>query len=198
MYVRGRAPPPPGGCAPPGTRSGRGAWPLGSPGGCCGAPPPAWRGVAAPAGRGAARHGAAPACAHCHGVQGHAGRRRTRRRGILFAPEGVLDYMGRHPRGTHGRPRSHAGRGGVSLAESVYARRLLALHARAARSTVPMRLRAYVQFPRYCPAPPRPQSALGARLQHPRCRKFGIFACEGAGAAPLHASRLAARVDGVF
>jgi glycyl-tRNA synthetase len=38
----------------------------------------------------------------------------------------------------------------------VYARRLLALHARAARSTIPMRLRAYVQFPRYCPAPPRP------------------------------------------
>ena len=66
------------------------------------------------------------AARHCHGVQRHAGRRRTRRRGILFAPEDALDYMGCHPRGTRGRPRSHAGRGGASLpvlAESVYARR---------------------------------------------------------------------------
>ena len=114
VSVRGRASPP-GGCTPPGTRSGREAWPLGPFGGVAAARPPAGRGASAPAGRGAVRHGAAPACAHCHGVQGHAGRRRKCRRGILFAPDDALDYMGCHPRGTRGRPRSHAGRGGASL-----------------------------------------------------------------------------------
>ena len=43
------------------------------------------------------------------------------------------------------------------------------------------------------PAPPRPQSALGApsHAAIPDARNFGIFACEGAGGAPLH--RLPAR-----
>ena len=184
MSVSGRAPPP-SGCAPPGTRSGREAWPLGPFGGVAAARPPAGRGASAPAGRGAVRHGAAPACAHCHGVQGHAGRRRKCRRGILFAPEDALDYMGCHPRGTRGRPRSHAGRGGASrpVTGRVGVRPSLSCITRPcrARYSWPMRLRAYAQLlwvPSSAPAP-----SVGSRrpveCSHPRRRKFRHFCLRG-------------------
>ena len=196
MSVSGRAPPT-SGCAPPGTRSGREAWPLGPFGGVAAARPPAGRGASAPAGRGAVRHGAAPACAHCHGVQGHAGRRRKCRRGILFAPEDALDYMGCHPRGTRSRPRSHAGRGGASLPVTgrVGVRPSLTCITRPcrARYSWPMHLRAYALLLWVLSSAPAP--SVGSRrpvaCSHPRCRNFRKCACEGAGAAPLH--RLPAR-----
>ena len=183
MSVSGRAPPP-GGCAPPGTRSGREAWPLGPFGGVAAARPPA--------GRGAVRHGAAPACAHCHGVQGHAGRRRKCRRGILFAPDDALDYMGCHPRGTRGRPRSHAGRGGASLPVTgrVGVRPSLTCITRPcrARYSWPMHLRAYAQLLWVLSSAPAPSvgSMRPVASSHPRWGNFPICACEGAGAAPLH------------
>ena len=105
--------------------------------------------------------------------------------------------MGCHPRGTRGRPRSHAGRGGASrpVTGRVGVRPSLTCITRPcrARYSWPMHLRAYAQLlgvPSSAPVP-----SVGSRrpvaCSHPRWGNFPTFACEGAGAAPIH--RLRAR-----